>query len=93
MFSLSRARLAGPLVDAHDLRFSDDVPLHRRLQAGLRRSRAGIDGLGGIPPRRESRGGAVVVRPMLGVGRAEIRGALREIGVFLKYDDPGRRIR
>jgi tRNA(Ile)-lysidine synthase len=37
---------------------------------------AGLDGLGGIPPRRELRDGVAIVRPLLDLGREEIRGAL-----------------
>jgi len=37
---------------------------------------AGLDGLGGIPPRRELRDGVAIVRPLLVLGRDEIRAAL-----------------
>ena len=42
---------------------------------------AGLDGLGGIPPGRELRDGVAVVRPLLEVGRDEIRAALAALGV------------
>ena len=38
---------------------------------------AGLDGLGGIAPYRDSRDGIAVVRPLLDLDRAEIRDALR----------------
>lgn len=49
---------------------------------------AGLDGLGGIAPYRESRVGVAVIRPMLDTGRGEIRAALRELGVSWA-EDPG----
>jgi tRNA(Ile)-lysidine synthase len=49
---------------------------------------AGLDGLGGIPPRRPLRGGVTVVRPMLAVGREQIRTALLAIGARW-VEDPG----
>ena len=42
---------------------------------------SGLDGLGGISPSREQRGGMIVVRPLLDVGREEIRAALFAIDV------------
>jgi tRNA(Ile)-lysidine synthase len=42
---------------------------------------AGLDGLGSIAPYRDSRDGIAVVRPMLDVGREEIRGALKELEI------------
>jgi tRNA(Ile)-lysidine synthase len=47
---------------------------------------AGLDGLGGIPAKRQSRAGIAIVRPMLGVGRDEIRTALRAVGVAWAED-------
>ncbi|MCK9461277.1 MAG: tRNA lysidine(34) synthetase TilS [Proteobacteria bacterium] len=41
---------------------------------------SGLDGLGGIPPIREQRGGMIVARPLLDLGREEIRAALLAIG-------------
>jgi tRNA(Ile)-lysidine synthase len=49
---------------------------------------AGLDGLGGIPPRRELRGGIAIVRPMLELGRDEIRAALAAFDIPWA-EDPG----
>jgi len=42
---------------------------------------AGLDGLGGIAPYRDSRDGIAVVRPLLDVSREQIRNALGEMRV------------
>jgi tRNA(Ile)-lysidine synthase len=47
---------------------------------------AGLDGLGGIAPYRDSRDGIAVVRPLLDVSREEIRNVLGEMNVAWAED-------
>jgi tRNA(Ile)-lysidine synthase len=73
--SLARDLGAGCIATAHTRDDQAETFLMRLLRG------AGLDGLGGIPARRDSPDGAVIVRPLLGVGRAEIRAALSALGV------------
>ena len=51
-------------------------PLLFRLARGT-----GLDGLGGMRPKREQADGPAIIRPMLGVRRAEILAALADAGL------------
>lgn len=45
-----------------------------------------VDGIAGIPPRRELSGGLIVVRPLLGARRADVEAYCRDRGIVPRRD-------
>jgi tRNA(Ile)-lysidine synthase len=79
--SLAARRGLGYVATGHTLDDQAETVMMRLIRG------TGIDGLGGIPPRRDLSDEVQVVRPLLRAAREDIRELLRESGVSW-IDDP-----
>jgi tRNA(Ile)-lysidine synthase len=83
----ARAGGAGFVATAHTADDQAETVLHRVVRG------TGIAGLRGIPPRRLLAPGLILVRPLLGLRREQVRRYLRELDQAFREDSSNREVR
>lgn len=87
LLRVATERQARWVATGHTADDQAETVLHRLLRG------TGIKGLAGIPPRRELGAGVEVVRPLLGVTRAEVLAFLKAEGQSSREDSSNRDLR